>query len=77
MQRNRGWIWFFVVLAPTSSVIPVISQTGAEHRMYLPLAGIVSLTIVGASSPVRCADWMKSSTCCCRFVSSVIYYSNE
>ena len=26
--------WFFLILAPTSSVIPVASQTLAEHRMY-------------------------------------------
>ncbi|HEX2852322.1 MAG TPA: tetratricopeptide repeat protein [Opitutaceae bacterium] len=33
--------WFFLILAPTSSVIPVATQTLAEHRMYLPLAAIV------------------------------------
>ena len=33
--------WFFVILAPSSSVIPVASQTLAEHRMYLPLAAVV------------------------------------
>jgi len=32
---------FFAVLAPTSSVIPVLTQTMAEHRMYLPLAALV------------------------------------
>jgi tetratricopeptide (TPR) repeat protein len=29
---------FFAVLAPSSSIVPVITQTVAEHRMYLPLA---------------------------------------
>lgn len=29
--------WFLVVLAPSSSVVPVASQTMAEHRMYLSL----------------------------------------
>ena len=33
---------FFLILAPTSSVIPVATQTIAEHRMYLPLAGLVA-----------------------------------
>lgn len=33
--------WVFVILAPTSSFIPVASQTVAEHRMHLPLAAIV------------------------------------
>ncbi len=32
---------FFLVLAPTSSVVPVATQTLAEHRMYLPLAALV------------------------------------
>ena len=40
--------WFFVILAPTSSVMPVVTQTMAEHRMYLPLAGVVAMAAVGA-----------------------------
>ncbi|MDZ4197832.1 MAG: tetratricopeptide repeat protein [Kiritimatiellia bacterium] len=38
---------FFLVLAPSSSVIPVMTQTVAEHRMYLPLAGLLSATVLG------------------------------
>jgi tetratricopeptide (TPR) repeat protein len=33
--------WFFVVLAP-SSIVPVATQTMAEHRMYLPLAAVAA-----------------------------------
>jgi len=40
--------WFFAILAPASSVIPVAFQPMAEHRMYLPLAGVVAL-FVGAA----------------------------
>jgi Flp pilus assembly protein TadD len=32
---------FFAVLAPSSSVVPVATETMAEHRMYLPLAAVV------------------------------------
>ncbi|MGC4072209.1 MAG: tetratricopeptide repeat protein [Nibricoccus sp.] len=32
---------FFAVLAPTSSFVPVLTQTMAEHRMYLALAPLV------------------------------------
>jgi tetratricopeptide (TPR) repeat protein len=39
--------WFFVILAPTSSVIPLTGQPMAEHRMYLPLAAVVSLVVLG------------------------------
>ena len=37
--------WFFVILAPTSSVVPIASEVGAERRMYLPLAGLVVLAV--------------------------------
>jgi tetratricopeptide (TPR) repeat protein len=40
--------WFFVILAPTSSVVPIAGSPMAEHRMYLPLASVVALAVVGA-----------------------------
>jgi tetratricopeptide (TPR) repeat protein len=39
--------WFFVILAPSSSVVPLVTQTIAEHRMYLPLAAVVMLGVLG------------------------------
>jgi protein O-mannosyl-transferase len=39
---------FFLLLAPTSSVVPVVTQVAAEHRMYLPLATVVTLVVLGA-----------------------------
>ena len=42
--------WFFLVLAPSSSVVPVTVQTIAEHRMYLPLAAVIILGVLGAYS---------------------------
>jgi protein O-mannosyl-transferase len=38
--------WFFIMLAPTSSVIPISTEVGAERRMYLSLAAIVVLAVV-------------------------------
>jgi tetratricopeptide (TPR) repeat protein len=38
---------FFAVLAPSSSVVPIATQTIAEHRMYLPLAAVVTLIVLG------------------------------
>ncbi|ATC64267.1 hypothetical protein CMV30_10035 [Nibricoccus aquaticus] len=35
-----AFAWLFLILAPTSSIIPISSQTAAEHRMYLPLAAL-------------------------------------
>lgn len=47
LRRGHAWgaavLFFFVVLAPSSSVIPVATQTMAEHRTYLPLAGLCVL----------------------------------
>jgi Flp pilus assembly protein TadD len=45
--------WFFVILAPSSSVIPLVSQTMAEHRMYLPLAGIITGIVLGIYALAR------------------------
>jgi tetratricopeptide (TPR) repeat protein len=49
VKRPRlGWVGacFFVVLAPSSSFVPLVTQTMAEHRMYLPLAGLVAAAVV-------------------------------
>jgi tetratricopeptide (TPR) repeat protein len=37
---------FFIILAPTSSIVPIATEVGAERRMYLPLAGLVTLAVV-------------------------------
>jgi len=37
--------WFFIILAPTSSFIPITSEVAAERRMYLPLAAVVVLVV--------------------------------
>ncbi|MBP6716240.1 MAG: tetratricopeptide repeat protein [Acidobacteria bacterium] len=39
---------FFVILAPSSSVLPIITEIAAEHRMYVPLAAVLAVVIVGA-----------------------------
>lgn len=41
-------VWFFAILAPTSSIVPLPGQTKAEHRMYLPLAAVVVLVVLVA-----------------------------
>jgi tetratricopeptide (TPR) repeat protein len=39
---------FFAILAPSSSVVPLVTQTMAEHRMYLPLAAVIALVVLGS-----------------------------
>ena len=41
--------WFFLTLAPTSSIMPISTEVGAERRMYLPLMAIVALVVTGAA----------------------------
>jgi tetratricopeptide (TPR) repeat protein len=40
--------WFFITLAPTSSVVPIATEVGAERRMYLPLIAVIALVVIGA-----------------------------
>jgi protein O-mannosyl-transferase len=40
-------LWVFLTLAPTSSIVPIATEAGAARRMYLPLAGIVALFVIG------------------------------
>ncbi len=42
--------WFFVILAPTSTFIP-IADLAFEHRMYLPLAAVMTMA-------AACVQWM-------------------
>ena len=37
--------WFFIILAPTSSFIPLRTEVAAERRMYLPLIAVVVLLV--------------------------------
>jgi tetratricopeptide (TPR) repeat protein len=41
-------VCFFLILAPSSSVVPVGYQPVAEHRMYLPLAAVIAVLVAGA-----------------------------
>jgi len=51
--RRRPWLgflgaWFFLILGPTSSFLPSAGEAAAERRMYLPLAAVVTMAVVGA-----------------------------
>jgi protein O-mannosyl-transferase len=37
--------WVFITLAPTSSIVPIATEVGAERRMYLPLAAVAALAV--------------------------------
>jgi len=61
-------LWFFLILAPTSSFIP-IKDTLFEHRMYLPTAAVAVLVVVGAwfgwshiTARTACSDTSRRAT---------------
>ena len=72
------WPWvgflglsFFLILSPTSSVVP-FANAAVEHRMYLPLAAVVTLSVLGGhlllkqayarlSLPGASAAWLKGA----------------
>jgi tetratricopeptide (TPR) repeat protein len=46
-------IWFFLTLAPTSSILPIATEVGAERRMYLPIIAVLLIAVAGVSRLVR------------------------
>jgi len=38
--------WFFIILAPSSSFVPIVTEPAAERRMYLPLAAVVGCVVI-------------------------------
>ncbi|MBL9200360.1 MAG: tetratricopeptide repeat protein [Opitutaceae bacterium] len=69
---------FFLILAPSSSVVPLVTQTLAEHRMYLPLAaltvgfallvqrhlavGLLVVLVLGGATALRTRDYRDAVT---------------
>jgi tetratricopeptide (TPR) repeat protein len=52
--RRRPWLgfagaWFFLLLAPTSSLFPIVTEPCADRRMYLPLVAVLVLLGAGAA----------------------------
>ncbi|MFI5244396.1 MAG: tetratricopeptide repeat protein [Gemmatimonadales bacterium] len=52
-----GWFaflgsWFFMLLAPSSSFVPIPTEIAAERRIYLALAGVLVLAVV-------CVAWLR------------------
>ncbi len=52
--RRASWgfaiLTVFILLAPTSSVLPIVTEIAAEHRMYLPLALVIAVVAGGLYS---------------------------
>jgi len=53
--RRATWLaflgtWFFMVLGPSSSVVPITTEIAAERRVYLALAPLLVLVVVGVEA---------------------------
>jgi tetratricopeptide (TPR) repeat protein len=51
--RRAKWLgflgaWFFVILAPSSSFVPIRTEIAAERRFYLPLIAVIVAVVIGA-----------------------------
>ena len=50
--KRAAWVaflgtWFFMLLAPSSSIVPIQTEIAAERRIYLALVPVLILTVVG------------------------------
>ncbi|MGA9837154.1 MAG: tetratricopeptide repeat protein [Gemmatimonadaceae bacterium] len=62
--RRAPWLgflgaWFFLLLAPSSSIVPITTEIAAERRIYLALAAVVVALVIGAEALRRrvAAGW--------------------
>ena len=54
--------WFFLILAPSSSVVPIVTEVAAERRMHMPLLAVVVLVVVGLHELARVASLRLGAT---------------
>ena len=53
--RGLGFLgaFFFIVLSPSSSIVPISTEVGAERRMYLASAAVLLVVALGCMSVFR------------------------
>lgn len=55
---RKPWVaflgcWYFFILAPTSSFVPIVTEVGAERRMYLPLMVIMAVALLAIAEGAK------------------------
>jgi len=64
--RRSGWgvlgAVFFLVLAPSSSFVPLTGAIAADHRMYLPLATVVMAVVLAVERTMARAGVLRTAT---------------
>lgn len=55
-----GWLGasFFLWLAPTSTILPIVTEIAAERRVYLPMASVLALLVLGVATATRRWPWL-------------------
>jgi tetratricopeptide (TPR) repeat protein len=76
--RRAGFLAaaFFLVLSPTSSVVPVATQPIAENRVYLPSAAVIALLAVGIHSVLGKRGWAATALAAAALTSLSIQRNN-
>ncbi len=82
---RKAWsfplVWFFVILAPTSSILP-IADAAFDHRMYLPVAGILALVLIAGYSgvqhlsPLRGRPQIMIAACLIPVLATVVWFAS-
>ncbi len=58
IRQKRWWlaflaIWFFAIIAPSSSIVPIRTEIAAERRVYLACAAVIVGVVVAAGYALR------------------------
>lgn len=53
--------WFFIILAPSSSIVPIRTEIAAERRVYLASAAVFVLAVVALAQLSRRMRWSRRS----------------
>ena len=61
-EASLGLVWFFVALAPTSSLIP-LNQVMNEHRLYWPGVGIAFVVAALVRGRRAAVPWAVAAAC--------------
>lgn len=58
IRAKREWLaflvfWFFAILAPSSSIVPINTEIAAERRVYLASAAVIAGVVIAAAYALR------------------------
>jgi protein O-mannosyl-transferase len=57
-------VWTLLILAPSSSILSIHTEVGADRRFYLPLIGVLACVCVAGSAVLRRYAWPVGIAAC-------------